>query len=165
VSINKLPLKIKKQLCSRQAFTVVASCIMLSLCGMLSSLASAQQPINTYEAKPLRKKPTSVNYNMQRDPTRPPSVVVQQLAAQLAVNPEYQLTAIFKRNDQQYAVLNGDIVTTGDPVADMFISDITGDNLTMQRSPSSRNSTNSAFPNTLVLELQGTVNIKKQVTK
>lgn len=162
--INKLPLNIKKHLCSRRALTVVASCILLSLCGVLSSLASAQQSNNAYEAKPLRKKPTSVNY-MLRDPTRPPSVVVQQLAAQFSDNPEYQLTAIFKRNDQQYAVLNGDIVTKGDSVADMFVTEITGSNITMRRGSSTINSSNSAFPSTLVLELNGAVNVKKQVTK
>lgn len=164
--INKLQLKFIKQLFNRQSAMVILSCALLSVCGLLAQPAAAQQqPNESFEAKQLRKKPTSFAY-VHKDPTRPPSVVVQQLAAQLSVNPEYELTAIFTRNNQQYAVLNGDVVATGDPVADMIISQISGTNLTMKRNPTATaSSRNSGAGNTIVLELNGTVDVKKQVTK
>ena len=116
---NRLPTMMKKieikQLSSRPTKIAVISCVALTICKLLSGTVMAQQLSKTDNVDVLRKKPSGLHY-MQRDPTRPPSVVVQQLAAQLTVNPDYQLTAIFKRNDQQYAVLNGDVVTKGDAV-------------------------------------------------
>ncbi|MFT6267466.1 MAG: hypothetical protein ACJAVV_000264 [Alphaproteobacteria bacterium] len=134
----------------------LVSCILLSICGLLSKPVSALQQ----EAKALES--TSSNFmHLKSDPTRPPSVIVQQLAPELMVDPKYELTAIFMRNNQQYAVINGNVVKTGDPVADMFVSGISGTTLTMKYGTSSRD----AAKDDLVIELSGAVSVKKQVTK
>jgi len=118
-----------------------------------------QQPLVTQE----RAEKTSINSTrVKQDPTRPPSVIVQQLAPELSIKPEYELTAIFTRNNHQYAVVNGNVVKTGDPVANMLVTGISASNLTMEHVGTSQYASSKDI---LVLELSGTVNVKKQVLK
>jgi hypothetical protein len=156
VLINKLQLSVKQQLCSRHTLMALASCVLLSICGLLSKPVSAFQQ----EAKVLESKPSDFMH-LKNDPTRPPSVMVQQLAPELMADPQYELTAIFLRNNQQYAVVNGNVVKTGDPIADMVVSGISGTKLTMSYAKSSRD----ARKDLVVLELSGAVSVKTQVTK
>lgn len=93
----------------------------------------------------------------QQDPTRPPSVIVQQLSEELAIKPEFELTAIFTRNRQQYAVVNGSVLKTGDALDDMVVTQISDTNITLQNTDSSQLEE--------TLELYGALNIKKQVIK
>ncbi len=93
----------------------------------------------------------------QQDPTRPPSVIVQQLSEELAIKPEFELTAIFTRNKQQYAVVNGTVLKTGDALDDMVVTQISDTNITLQNTDSSQLEE--------TLELHGALNIKKQVIK
>lgn len=154
--INKLQRNLKKQLISRHTFLALASCVLLFVCGVLSQNASAQQ--QTMNTEPRNTANDSVNkLALKNDPTRPPSVIVQQLKQALEVAPEYELTAIFTRDKQQYAVVNGNVVKAGDPIANMLVTNITGTNLTMKNAASSED--------TMVLELSGAVSIKTQVTK
>lgn len=156
--INKLQQNlIIKQLCSRHTLMALISCVLLVICGLLSGYASAvQQTVNATESS----QATNMQANLKRfkqDPTRPPSMIVQQLAPELAIKPAYELTAIFTRNNRQYAVVNGNVVKTGDPVANMRVAEISGSNLTLQHATSSRD--------IMVLELSGAVTVKTQVTK
>lgn len=138
----------------------VFCCLLLVICGLLSKSAIAyQQTIAIDDAKP--NKPSYVS-RVKQDPTRPPSVIVQQLAPELAIKPKYELTAIFTRNNHQYAVVNGNVVKAGDPIADMLITEISAFNLTMKPS---RTAQDTSLQDSLVLELSGSVNVKKQVTK
>jgi hypothetical protein len=160
VLINKLQQSIKTQLFSRHTLLAMLSCMLLMLCGFLSSPTFAQQqrgPAHQYNKMPSVPNKTASLMHLKRDPTRPPSVIVAQLAQALAVKPKYELTAIFTRNKQQYAVVNGAIVKAGDPIANMMVTDISSSNLTMQ---------NNASPQKpMVLELNGAVTIKTQVSK
>lgn len=138
----------------------IVCCFLLVICGLLSKSATAYQQhiaINNAEQHKSNNLP-----RVKQDPTRPPSVIVQQLAPELAIKPKYELTAIFTRNNHQYAVVNGHVVKAGDPVADMLITDISAFNLTMKPS---RTAQDTSLEDTLVLELSGSVNVKKQVTK
>ncbi len=58
------------------------------------------------------------------DPTKPPSVIVQQLAPELISNGNFRLSAIFKRNSTLYAVVNGEVVKAGDGIDGMTITKI-----------------------------------------
>jgi hypothetical protein len=138
----------------------IVCCLLLVVCGILSKPAvSMQQPLVTQE----RAEKTSINSTrVKQDPTRPPSVIVQQLAPELSIKPEYELTAIFTRNNHQYAVVNGNVVKTGDPVANMLVTGISASNLTMEHVGTSQYASSKDI---LVLELSGTVNVKKQVLK
>jgi hypothetical protein len=158
VLINNLQHKIKRQLLSQHSLMAVFCCLLMVLCGLLSKSAIAyQQPIAIDAAK--SNKP---NYlpRVKQDPTRPPSVIVQQLAPELAIKPKYELTAIFTRDNHQYAVVNGNVVKAGDPIADMLITEISAFNLTMKPS---RTAQDISLRDSLVLELSGSVNVKKQV--
>jgi hypothetical protein len=138
----------------------VFCCLLLFICGLLSKSAIAyQQAIAIDDAKPNK---SSYVPRVKQDPTRPPSVIVQQLAPELAIKPKYELTAIFTRNNHQYAVVNGNVVKAGDPIADMLITEISAFNLTMKPS---RTAQDRSLQDSLVLELSGSVNVKKQVTK
>lgn len=136
----------------------ISCCLLLVMCGLLAKSATAfQYAVNNTQ----QNKPSNVS-RAKQDPTRPPSVIVQQLAPELAIKPKYELTAIFTRNNHQYAVVNGNVVKAGDPVADMLITEISAFNLTMKPS---RTAQDKSLKDTLVLELSGSVNVKKQVTK
>lgn len=93
----------------------------------------------------------------QQDPTRPPSIFVQQLESELERKPEFQLTAIFIRNNKQYAVVNGTVLKAGDALDDMLVSEITPHNLTLQHAQHAKQ--------IKVLELHGAISVKKQVVK
>lgn len=158
--INKLQRKLRRQLFNKHTLMAIFCCLSLLVCSFLSKpAASYQQPIASQEE--AQEKPKNLRTEKQ-DPTRPPSVIVQQLSPELAIKPEYELTAIFTRNNLQYAVVNGNVVTRGDPVADMLITEISGSNLTMKQT---RSSQNTALKEIVVLELSGSVNVKKQVKK
>jgi hypothetical protein len=160
VLINKLQRKVKKQLFNKHFLMAIFCCLSLVVCGLLSKpAASYQQPIASQEK--AQKKPLNLQ-RVKQDPTRPPSVMVQQLAPELAIKPEFELTAIFTRDNHQYAVVNGNVVKTGDPVADMLITEISRSNLTMKHI---RYSQDAALKEIVVLELSGSVNVKKQVKK
>ena len=107
-----------------------------------------------------RKEKTSADIQamaQKKDPTRPPSVIVQQLAQEVAVKPEFELTAIFTRNDQQYAVVNGAVLKTGDAFANMLVAEITTTQLVLEDAQTAQE--------VKVLELHGAINVKKQVVK
>lgn len=158
--INKLQNKVKRQLLSQHFLMAICCCLLLLVCGLLSTSASAyQQSVATNNAE--QNKPSNAP-RIKQDPTRPPSVIVQQLAPELAIKPKYELTAIFTRNNHQYAVVNGNVVKAGDPIADMLITEISAFNLTMKPS---RTTQDTSLEDSLVLELSGSVNVKKQVTK
>lgn len=158
--INKLQLNVKKQLFSKHTLMAIFCCLSLVVCGLLSKPAAAYQEPVASQQKEQNKLTNS--FQVKQDPTRPPSVIVQQLAPELAIKPKYELTAIFTRDNHQYAVVNGNVVKAGDPLADMLITEISGSNLTMKHVSTSQD---KALRNNVVLELSGSVNIKKQVNK
>lgn len=92
----------------------------------------------------------------QNDPTRPPNIMAVQLSKQLNVKPSYELTAIFTRNNKQYAVVNGSVLKAGDSIADMYVKEISADRVVMHKQ--------HARGDKLVLQLSGSVSVK-QVTK
>jgi len=160
VLINKLQRNIKKRLLSKHTLTAVFSCLLLIVCDLLSFAVATEQPF--FAAQQKITKASASSTRMKQDPTRPPSVIVQQLAPELAIKPEYELTAIFTRNNNQYAVVNGKVVKAGDPVADMLVTEISASNLTLQHSPSAQD---TPLAEIVVIELNGSVNVKKQVIK
>ncbi len=91
------------------------------------------------------------------DPTRPPSVIAQQLTPLQPQNKGFNLSAIFTRNDQRYAVLNGDVVKKGDQVLGMQVTEINAIELTLK-------SLNTNAEN-IVLQVQNNADMKKQVVK
>ncbi len=145
----------------------VLSCTLLFVCGLLSAASSAANlPVaenkvlstaqnNTGSAQPHIKGDKILK--LKEDPTRPPSVIAAQLSSDLGLDPAYELTAIFTRHDQQYAIVNGNIVQTGDHIADMRVIDISSTKLIMQNRLSAQNE--------VVLALSGAINVKQQVTK
>jgi len=151
VFINKLSQNIKKWCINRQIAVTLISCVLLFLCNQLSAHASDKNTLNP-DAK--RK---GLLQNMMQDPTGPPNMMAVQLSESLKLEPKFELTAIFTRNAKQYAVVNGNIVTTGDTVADMFVIDITNDQVVMEN-PQSKDAAT-------VIDLAGAISVKKQVTK
>lgn len=133
---------------------------MLIVCGLLSKPATSAQQQNLSRVK--NNNASQNLHQLRKDPTRPPSVIVQHLKPELAMKAEYELTAIFTRNNLQYAVVNGNVVKTGDPINDMLVTGISNSNLTMEKAATS---TNTSSKDTLILELSGSINVKKQVIK
>jgi hypothetical protein len=133
--------------------------MLLFLCGLLSegSYALAQPTKGT----------------VLKDPTSPPKAVFQRRAQALAADPTYELSAIFMRNKQRYAIVNGGVVKTGDSLANMRITNISGTNLTMENTSLSketnqygkRDTRKNAMNNVIVLELSDDVTVKTQVKK
>jgi hypothetical protein len=152
VLINKLQHSVKKQLFRRHILTAFVSCTLLFICGLLSEPASALQ------------QASKIVFD-QQDPTRPPNMSASQTALGTAVEPKYELTAIFTRNNQKYAVVNGNIVKTGDLVLDMLVSDISRNKLTMELAQLSHGIARDTSQDMMVLELKGAVSVKTQVTK
>ena len=151
-----------KHICAKYTLISVFSCLMLFICGVLATPVDAA--VNAKESPSLNsttqqagKATRQIMRTAKQDPTRPPSVVVAQLAKKLEIKPEYQLTAIFTRNQQQYAIVNGEIVTTGDSLANMYVSNITTSSLSMHDRASSKE--------IMVLELSGAASVKKQAIK
>lgn len=146
---------------SKQVMLVVSCCLLLFLCGQFSANAinSTNKSAETITIKNESSKLQSskAHISIKRDPTRPPGVISMQLADELAIQPEYKLTAIFTRNAQQYAVLNGNIVKKGDAFEDMTVIDITSSQIVM----SDKGNKNKA----LIIDLFGASDIKEQVTK
>jgi hypothetical protein len=136
VLINKLQQSLIKQLTSRHTLLALASCILLFICAFLSESAVAMQ---------------------EEDPTRPPNFVAQQQEIAQVGEPRYVLSAIFSKNNERFAIVNGHIVKSGDKLANMLVTDILSDKLTLTNT--------SASQDTLVLELSGAVTVKTQVTK
>ncbi|WP_371193512.1 hypothetical protein [Glaciecola sp. SC05] len=99
---------------------------------------------------------TSV-HALQQDPTRPPSVIAQQLAPLQEFNAGFNLSAIFTRNAQRYAVVNGEILKQGDEIMGMKISTIDASNVTL---------TDARFGSEdIVLQVQKGSGMSKQVVK
>lgn len=94
---------------------------------------------------------------VKRDPTRPPNYVNDVLSPVNSPEPEFQLSAIFTRNNQQYAIVNGDVVKAGDMLNGMLVSEIGAHSLTL------RNTNNAQH--TTVLKMHGLMSVKKQVVK
>lgn len=92
-----------------------------------------------------------------KDPTKPPSHVALTLSNTLQQNPNYELTAIFSRDAKNYAVVNGTILSVGDKLANMLVTEISHAQVTMNDK--------SAANKQVVLELSGSVSIKKQVSQ
>ena len=90
----------------------------------------------------------------RQDPTRPPSGAIVQLAEGVAVVDDYRLTAIFTRNNRQYAVVNGEVYTRGDRFSGMSVIEITHDSLTLN---------DIANKESKVLKLRPSISVKKQV--
>ncbi len=170
--------RLLKHLFAKYTLISVFSCLMLFICGVLAEPAYAAQEAPsaqstndhaTKKAKDDKKQGlVKIGENKEntrkqalkefaQDPTRPPSIATAQLANDLDIKPEFELTAIFTRNQRQYAVVNGNVVTTGDSLADMVISDISTSTISMLDTASSKQ--------TLVLELNGASQVKVQVSK
>lgn len=142
---------------SKRAFISLFSCALLFICGVLSSSFPVDAAFGFDEQYKDKTKVQSAYVKSNQDPTRPPSVIVQQLASKVEAKPEYVLTAIFMRNNQHYAVVNGNIVQAGDNISNMLVKEITPTNLTMLNTIEDQNR--------MVLELSGATDIKKQVVK
>jgi hypothetical protein len=94
---------------------------------------------------------------VQQDPTRPPSVIAQQLAPLQELNAGFNLSAIFTRNAQRYAVVNGEVLKQGDEIMGMKISTIDASNVTL---------TDTRFgAKDIVLQVQKGSGMSKQVVK
>lgn len=148
------------------ALVIVPVQVLLQVLMPVLMVSSAQaKPVVGSDVESQIKAKTEIapkltsNEKLQ-DPTRPPSVIVQQLAPELALAPEYELTAIFTRNNQQYAVVNGTVLKKGDSLANMLVSEISATSLTFEDLLSTEQAEQIR-----VLELRGAVNIKKQVRK
>nr|WP_136251346.1 hypothetical protein [Ningiella ruwaisensis] len=75
----------------------------------------------------------------QQDPTRPPNVMAQQLTPLKQDGSKFVLTAVFNRNAQRYAVLNGEIVKQGDEIAGMRVVSILDESIKLQELGASDN--------------------------
>ncbi|MFC4701076.1 hypothetical protein ACFO4O_12960 [Glaciecola siphonariae] len=93
----------------------------------------------------------------QQDPTRPPSVIAQQLTPLQKVNAPFNVSAIFTRNDRRYAVVNGQVLKQGDEILGMKVSGIEASNVTLSDLTSSAND--------IVLQVQNNAGMSKQVVK
>jgi hypothetical protein len=93
----------------------------------------------------------------QQDPTRPPNVMAQQLAPLQQKDTGFLLTAIFKRSQQHYAVVNGEVVQKGDKILGMQVSDIDAVNVTLTDTVSSAND--------IVLTVKSESGLSKRVVK
>lgn len=94
--------------------------------------------------------------NGKKDPTKPLK------KAQMLDEPErydngYALTAIFKRNNNYYAVVNGQVLATNDVIANKRVLKITPTNMILEDTETSQEA--------MVLELFSTNNVKTQVQK
>ena len=92
----------------------------------------------------------------QGDPTRPPSVIAQQLAP-LQANTGFELSAIFTRNNQRYAVLNGAVLKQGDEYMGMKVTGISAFEVTLQNLRENNKD--------LILQVQNNAGMSKQVVK
>ena len=98
-----------------------------------------------------------VSAAQQQDPTRPPSASLQQLAPINQVTAALNLSAIFTRNAQRYAVVNGEILKQGDNIMGMQIATIDGFEVTLTDPNSGAKA--------LVLKVQNGSSMSKQVVK
>jgi len=98
-----------------------------------------------------------VSIAAQQDPTRPPSVIAQQLAPLKEFNAEFNLSAIFTRNEQRYAVVNGEVLKQGDEIMGMKISTIDALNVTLVDARSGAKD--------IVLQVQSGSGMSKQVVQ
>ena len=92
----------------------------------------------------------------KKDPTKPVK------KAQMLDEPEkydsgFALTAIFNRNDNYYAVVNGQVVATNDVIANKRVLKITQTNMILEDTEASQEA--------MVLELFSSNNVKTQVQK
>lgn len=93
----------------------------------------------------------------QQDPTRPPSVIAQQLTPLQEANTDFNLSAIFTRNAQRYAVVNGEVLKLGDEIMGMEIATIDASNVTLSDPRSGAKD--------IVLQVQNGSGMSKQVVK
>lgn len=99
----------------------------------------------------------ALNYQSIQDPTKPPTKPNTQSSAQQTLTPKYVLTAIFSRSTQNYAVINGSILKVGDSLANIQVVEINESSVVIREQSSSKKD--------VVLELDGSVSVKKQVSQ
>ncbi|MEM0911583.1 MAG: hypothetical protein AAGJ37_11440 [Pseudomonadota bacterium] len=70
----------------------------------------------------------AVAVEKKTDPTKPPSVIVEQLVEEIKPKSAMELTAVFKRKNKLYAVINGKLFSAGEYLDgvndDMKVEDI-----------------------------------------
>lgn len=91
------------------------------------------------------------------DPTRPSGLVTSNNKLIMPVQNNFILTAIFKKGDQQYAVVNNEVMAVGDTIANKRVVSITQSNVILKDA--------LVQNDTMVLELFGSTNVKTQVVK
>lgn len=96
-------------------------------------------------------------YAVQQDPTRPPSVIAEQLAPLKQVQTHFQLSAIFTRKELRYAVVNGEVLKQGDEIMGMKVQTIDSSQV--------RLSDPGFHKDDIVLEMQSSAGMNKQVVK
>ncbi|WP_395339850.1 hypothetical protein PN836_015475 [Ningiella sp. W23] len=104
-----------------------------------------------------KQTPSSVS----QDPTRPPSVIVQQLQP-LQKNVGFNLSAIFTRDARRYAVVNGEVLAQGDQIMGMQVMMINDQEVTLGHL--SKIDT-SLSKDDIVLSVQNNSSMSKQVVK
>jgi len=147
--------------CSFVALPVIAQ-TQQSLGQNLPHLA-AKQPVKSqnYESSQKYSKfsmlsKTTAN-TAKSDPTRPRNTVFDNKQAEQQDQAGLSLTAIFKRNNEYYAVINAQVVKKNEMIANKRVLLITETNLILEDANSSEEA--------MVLELFGSNNIKTQVQK
>lgn len=66
------------------------------------------------------------------DPTRPPSNTAMQNVANAQVDIGFTLSAVFQKAQKRYAIINGDVVKTGDVFDGMKVIKISEKQVTLQ---------------------------------
>ncbi len=122
-------------------------CLLISFCGFLNKALAGSNVDSAFDFRSFQ------------DPTQPPSKAAKQSSTKEQPAPQYVLTAIFNRSSQTYAVINGNILTVGDFLADIQVVDIKETSVVI-RDPSS-----SQTQKDVVLELNSSVSVKKQVSQ
>lgn len=97
------------------------------------------------------------NNTARKDPTRPKAFVADNSGLKTPEQTAFLLSAIFKRNNEYYAIINAQVVKTNEIVGNKRVLLITESNLILE-------DTNSP-EEAMVLELFGSNNIKTQVQK
>lgn len=93
----------------------------------------------------------------RKDPTRPSQSQLQFVESGQVFSQALQLSAIFSRNGEHYAVINGQVLKTGEVIANKKVVLITAVNLILEDTEMANEAT--------VLELFSSTNVKTQVVK
>jgi len=95
--------------------------------------------------------------SQRKDPTRPPSVIIEQLAPVIEHESGLKLSAIFKRDTSLYAVINGQIFSQGDDVNGMKVEKISQHRVVLTPNAGDREQ--------VVLSVDDAAKLNKQVSK